>query len=52
MLFIPIRSGMGPVNQFVVPVAGAPDTDVSHRTLVTPTLSEAVPEIVIELADV
>ena len=52
MLFIPTNSGMGPVFQLVVPVATPPDTAVSQRTTVTPTLSVAVPVMVMVEAEV
>ena len=52
MLFIPTNRGIGLVDQLVVPVATPPDTGVSHRTTETPTLSVAVPLMVIAESEV
>lgn len=49
---MPTNNGIGPVDQFVVPLATPPATAVSHRMTVTPTLSLAVPEMVMAAADV
>ena len=49
---MPTNRGIGPVDQLVVPVATPPETAVSQRTTDTPTLSVAVPVIVIVDEDV
>ena len=50
---IPTYSGMGPVDQLVVPFAVPdPPVEVAHVTWATPTLSLAIPLTTIELADV
>src|SRR5580658_4321180 len=53
MVVIPTYSGIGPVAQFVVPVAmPAPPVELDQVTCVSPALSCAVPFIEIEVADV
>lgn len=52
-MVIPTYSGIGPVDQLVVPFAVPdPPVEAAHVTRATPTLSLAIPLTAIELADV